>query len=96
MRLSIATMEDTTQQTVSHALLTNFPITIKRRRWAEEPVIMECLYNGNTFIVTDLVHGRRDHHEGIVDVDHIRFESAQDAAHGNLAIRCRDDPAYQT
>src|ERR1700676_1741522 len=69
VRPSIATVPDSSPQAVLKTLFTDTSIPIKPGLGASKPVVVQCLHNRNSGVPTSRINRRRNHHEGIVDMD---------------------------
>ena len=55
------------------AVLAHFAVAKKCGSWAKEPVIVECLHDGNTQIPARVIGRRRNERKRVVEMDDVRF-----------------------
>jgi hypothetical protein len=78
---------------VLKTLFTDTSIPIKRGGGASKPVVVQCLHNRNSSVPTRRINRRRNHHEGIVDMDQPGLLLMNQL--GNLLSRiCRPDRVF--
>jgi hypothetical protein len=84
---------DSSPQAVLKTLFTDTSIPIKRGGRASKPVVVQCLHNRNSGVPASRINRRRNHHEGIVDMDEPGLLLMNQF--GNLLLRvCRPDRVF--
>src|SRR3981081_1519205 len=84
------------QERTAYTFLTNFSIAKQRGCGTKQAVVVQCLHYRHFLFVTGRVNGGGDHHEGVVNVDHVRFLLAQQLQKVRAAIGSPYGPFGQT
>src|SRR5579864_6172512 len=85
-RFAVTSMANPAPRGVLQTLLTDSSVTKKRRRRAEQPVIVKGLHHGNACLMASVVGGWRDQRQCVVEVNQIKLAAGNERTYLTVGV----------